>query len=320
MAKTPNPSWSRLRSIVSGSAGDLVEWFDWYTYSATALYFAPLFFPKGDLTAQLLQSAAVFAVGFFARPVGALVDGSLRRSRGTQAGADAVGGHDVWRVAGDCGDPGAGSIEIAAPTILALARVIQGLSIGGEYGASATYMSEVAGQKYRGFWSSWNYVTLIGGQLVALVTLIILQQWLSASQMQTWGWRVPFVIGAVLAIVAYKMRQRMEESSVYERQATADPNERGSVRAMLRLHLREVLTVLGLTAGGSMTFYVYTTYMQKFLTISAGFSKAQATSISAVTLLVFMLSQPIFGWISDKIGRKPSFCSRSAAALSSPGR
>jgi MHS family alpha-ketoglutarate permease-like MFS transporter len=200
--------------------------------------------------------------------------------------------------------PGAATIGIAAPVILLLARIFQGLSLGGEYGASATYISEMAGRQYRGFWSSFQYVTLIGGQLTALAVLIILQHLLRKEDMAAWGWRIPFVIGAGLAIVAYWMRRRLRESQSFVR-AEAEGSVRGGMRQLVFEHPREALTVLGFTAGGSMIFYVYTTYMQKFLTNTAGFSKDQATEISAVTLIAFMIAQPLFGWLSDKVGRKP---------------
>src|ERR1700676_3428788 len=200
------PSVSRISAVLGGSVGNLVEWFDWYTYSAAALYFAPIFFPKGDQTAQLLQTAAVFAVGFFARPIGAWLMGRYadrvgRKSALTLSVTMMCGGSLVIAAT-----PGAATIGIAAPVILLLARIFQGLSLGGEYGASATYMSEMAGRRHRGFWSSFHYVTLIGGQLVALGVLIVLQHLLSISAMAAWGWRIPFVIGAALAIVALWLR------------------------------------------------------------------------------------------------------------------
>lgn len=294
---------ARMRAIIAGSSGNLVEWFDWYTYSATALYFAPVFFPKGDQTAQLLQAAAVFAVGFFARPIGAWLMGLYADRAGRRAAMTlSVAIMCVGTLIIAC-LPGAETIGIAAPTILVLARILQGLSLGGEYGASATYMSEMAGREHRGLWSSFNYVTLIGGQLLALGVLIVLQTVLSPEEMDAWGWRIPFVIGAILAIVFLFMRMSMEESTSYTA-ARAAGAELASTRLLFKHHPREALIILALTAGGSLTFYVYTTYMQKFLTISAGFTKDQATELSAVSLLVFMLVQPLFGHLSDKIGRK----------------
>ncbi len=294
---------SRLGAILGGSAGNLVEWYDWYTYSAAALYFAPIFFPHGDQTAQLLQTAAVFAVGFFARPVGAWIMGRYADRAGRKAAltlsvAMMCGGSLVIAIT-----PGTAQIGVAAPIILLLARIFQGLSLGGEYGASATYMSEMAGRKHRGFWSSFNYVTLIGGQLVALAVLIVLQHVLSKADMAAWGWRIPFLIGAALAVVAYVIRRRMRESQSFIGES-ASTAERGSTRLLLASYPRETLTILGLTAGGSMIFYVYTTYMQKFLTNTAGFSKDDATELSAATLIAFMLAQPLCGWLSDRVGRK----------------
>ncbi len=298
------PGVSRIHAVFGGSVGNLVEWFDWYTYSAAALYFAPIFFPKGDQTAQLLQTAAVFAVGFFARPIGAWLMGRYADRAGRKAAL-------TLSVTMMCGGslaiaatPGAAAIGVAAPVILLLARVFQGLSLGGEYGASATYISEMAGRKHRGFWSSFQYVTLIGGQLTALAVLIILQHLLPKTDMAAWGWRIPFVIGAGLAIVAYWLRRRLQESRSFVRAETRG-TAGGGIRQLLLDHPREAATVLGFTAGGSVIFYVYTTYMQKFLTNTAGFSKDQATEISAVSLIAFMVAQPFFGWLSDKVGRKP---------------
>lgn len=294
---------ARVRAILAGSVGNLVEWYDWYAYSATALYFAPVFFPQGDQTAQLLQAAAVFAVGFFARPVGAWLmglyaDHAGRKAAMTLSVAIMCLGSLIIALT-----PGAASIGVAAPLILLLARLLQGLSLGGEYGASATYMSEVAGQRHRGFWSSFNYVTLIGGQLVALAVLITLQRSLSAEAMAAWGWRVPFLIGAVLAVVAWWIRRVMQESHSFHR-ARAEGHERASTSLLFRRHPRQVLTILGLTAGGSLSFYIYTTYMQKFLVNTAGFSKEQSSEISAAALIAFLIAQPLFGLLSDRFGRR----------------
>ncbi len=293
---------TRAGTILGASAGNLVEWYDWYAYSATALYFAPVFFPKGNPTAQLLQTAAVFAVGFFARPVGAWIMGRYADRAGRKAAL-------TLSVAMMCAaslviaaTPGAAQIGVAAPVILMLARIFQGFSVGGEYGASATYMSEVAGQRHRGFWSSFNYVTVIGGQLIALAVVIVLQHLLSPADMGSWGWRIPFIIGAVLALVAFWLRRRLQESHAFV--SGTPSSERGSTRRLLEQYPRETLTILGLTSGGSMLFYVYTTYMQKFLTNTAGFSKDQATEISAATLVAFMIAQPLCGWLSDRIGRR----------------
>jgi MFS transporter, MHS family, alpha-ketoglutarate permease len=268
------------------------------------LYFAPVFFPDRDRTDQLLQSAAVFAVGFFARPLGAFLmglyaDRAGRRAALTLSVALMCAGSLMIALA-----PGAAIIGKYAAVILLTARIVQGLSLGGEYGASATYLSEVASRKHRGFWSSFSYVTLIGGLLAALSVLIVLQHWLSPAQMTEWGWRVPFGIGAVLAIVAYRIRRRMVESEAFLN-AKAAGEKRGGVLELIKEYPRESLVVLGLSGGGALLFYIYTTYMQKFLTNTAGFSTESATQISAATLAVYMAVQPLYGWLSDTIGRRP---------------
>jgi MFS transporter, MHS family, alpha-ketoglutarate permease len=295
--------WRRFKAIFAGSVGNLVQWYDWYIYSSAALYFAPVFFPKGNQTVQLLQAAAVFFVGFLARPLGAWAMGRYGDTIGRKAAlklavAMMAGGSLAIAVS-----PGAAQIGVWASVILVLARIFQGLSLGGEYGASATYISEMAGRDYRGFWSSFNYVTLLGGNLVALSLLIILQNTLTLEEMREYGWRIPFAIGSLLSVVAFWLRQQMEESQSFAA-AKAQGVKSGNVLTLLRQHPRETLIIMGLTAGGTVIFYVYAVYMQKFLTNTAGFTVQQATRICALALFLFMLAQPLVGFISDKVGRK----------------
>ncbi len=292
---------SRLGAVLGGSAGNLVEWYDWYAYASFALYFAPVFFPAGDQTAQLLKSAGVFAAGFFARPIGAWLmglyaDRAGRRAAMTVSVALMCLGALVIALA-----PGAAQVGAWAPAILLGARLLQGLSVGGEYGASATYLSEVAGKARRGFWSSFHYVTLILGQLIALCVLIILQRTMSAEDLQAWGWRIPFFIGAGLAVVVFWIRLGLSETDSF---TNAAGQKRAKTHMLIFEHPRESLMIAGLTAAGSLSFYAYTTYMQKFLANSAGFSKNAATEITALALVCFMLAQPLMGWISDRVGRK----------------
>jgi len=294
----------RLRAVIGGSIGNLVEWYDWYTYSAFALYFARAFFPSGDRTAQLLNTAAVFAVGFFVRPLGSWLLGRYADRHGRRAALT----RSVLLMCGGslliaC-TPSYAKIGVAAPVLLVVARLLQGISVGGEYGASATYLSERAGRARRGFYTSFQYVTLILGQLLALVVLLILQATLTEAQLDAWGWRVPFVIGAAAAVVAVWMRRSLDETESFTRaQASAAPGTRG-LRGLWQ-HRRSAAIVFGLTAGGAHAFYVCTTYAQKFLVNTTGFSKPLASRVNALTLLVFMLVQPLFGALSDRIGRRP---------------
>lgn len=292
----------RILSVFSGSIGNLVEWFDWYVYSSFAIYFAHSFFPNGDRTAQLLNTAGVFAVGFLVRPLGGWVLGWYADRRGRKAAL-------LLSVTCMCAGsllialtPGYASIGLGAPVVLVVARLFQGVSLGGEYGASATYLSEIAPADRRGFYSSFQYVTLIMGQLLALAVLVVLQRAvLTEAQLQTWGWRIPFVLGALCSVVAIALRRGMEESEAYADVATRPNRARISI---LLAHRREVLTVIGLTMGGTVSFYTFTIYAQKFLVTTTGFSPATATAIAALSLVVFTLLQPAVGWLSDVVGRR----------------
>jgi len=300
----PQTTTHRIRSIIGGSLGNLVEWYDWYVYSAFTLYFAGAFFPEENQTVQLLNATGVFAVGFLMRPIGGWIMGTYADKYGRKAALTmsvmmmSIGS----LVIAIC--PGYKQIGIAAPIILTLSRMIQGVSVGGEYGTSATYLSEMAGRNRRGFYSSFQYVTLIAGQLIALGVLVLLQQTLlSDAQLHMWGWRIPFVIGAGLAVSVMYLRRSLQESVMLANRHQPI-STRGTIKELAR-HPKAVFTVVGLTLGGTVAFYTFTTYMQKFLVIISGFSKSQATLISALTLVLFMLLQPVFGLISDKIGRKP---------------
>lgn len=301
----PISSKDRLRSILGGSIGNLIEWYDWYVYSAFTLYFAPVFFPSDDSTAQLLNTAAIFAVGFLMRPLGAWVMGMYADRKGRKAGLTVsvmlMGGGSLMIAC----IPGYDSIGMAAPLLLLLARLMQGLSVGGEYGASATYLSEMAQDGQRGFFSSFQYVTLIAGQLLALCMLLLLQLLLTEHQLESWGWRIPFAVGGLMAVGVYYLRRGLRETAQFEESA-ADIDKPSSGGWMLfRRHPREVLLVMALTAGGTLAFYAYSTYMQKFLVNSAGFGRQTATAIMASALFIYMLLQPLAGWLSDRIGRKP---------------
>jgi len=292
----------RVRAIVAGSSGNLVEWYDFYVYSFTALYFAAEFFPKGNQTTQLLNAAGVFAAGFFMRPVGSWLFGWLADKRGRRysmmvAVLMMCGGSLLVAVL-----PTYSQIGIAAPALLLLARLIQGLSVGGEYGTAATYLSEVAQHGRRGFYASFQYVTLIGGQLLATLVLVILQQFLSDADLRAWGWRIPFFIGAVAAVIAFYLRRSLAETAS---RAAREHKEAGSLRGMLR-YPRSFFVVMGITAAGSLSFYAFTTYMQKYLVNTAGFDARRATEVMTAALFCFMMLQPAFGALADRIGRRTS--------------
>ncbi|MFJ3338614.1 MFS transporter [Streptomyces sp. NPDC086766] len=292
--------WKR---IWIGSAGNMVEWYDWFVYASFATYFAGAFFPDGDPTAQLMNTAGIFAVGFFMRPVGGWLLGRVGDRRGRKAALTLT----VTLMS-------ASAILIAvAPTyaaagyggalVLLLARLLQGLSVGGEYAASATYLTEAADPHRRGFASSFQYVSMTAGQIVGLGLQIVLQRTMSDDALHSYGWRIPFVVGALGAAVVFYLRRSMLETEVYEADATGG-EERGTLRALWR-HRREALLVMALTMGGTVAYYTYTTYLTKYLSNSAGLSKQTATLVSFTALIVFACLQPLAGRLSDRIGRRP---------------
>ena len=302
-AITPVRLHKRVISILGGSIGNLIEWFDFHVYVAFSLIFAKQFFPGEAPSVQLLNAAGVFALGFLLRPLGSWVFGIYADRHGRRAALSlcvtlmCVGSLLI----AIC--PTYAQVGIAAPGLLLLARMLQGLSLGGEYGASAVYLTEIASPKHRGFFSSFNYVTLISGQLLATVLLLVLQQFLlTADQLASWGWRIPFLIGAACSLIAYRLRRDIEETEPFKAEQT-----HGAARptfALLR-HPRELALVAGMTVGGTVAFFTYTVYMHRFLSNSVGLDRNQTTLVSCATLFLFMLLQPALGALSDRIGRKP---------------
>ncbi|MEJ5019849.1 MFS family transporter [Ochrobactrum vermis] len=291
----------RVFAIVASASGNLVEWYDFYVYSFGALYFASQFFPAEDQTSQLLNAAAIFAAGFLMRPIGGWLFGRIadklgrRKSMLISVTMMCLGSFAIAIL------PTYQSIGILAPFLLLIVRLLQGLSVGGEYGTTATYMSEVALAGRRGFFSSFQYVTLIGGQLLAVLVIVVLQFLLTSDELHAWGWRIPFAIGGVAAIVALFLRRTLHETSTEE---TRNNKAAGSFANIWKNHRKAFLVVVGFTAGGSLAFYTFTTYMQKYLVNTAGMSKETASETMTFVLLAYMLMQPLFGALSDRIGRK----------------
>ncbi|HDS0948873.1 TPA: MFS transporter [Stenotrophomonas maltophilia] len=293
----------RVFAIMSASSGNLVEWFDFYVYAFCAIYFAGAFFPASNPTVQLLNTAGVFAAGFLMRPIGGWLFGRIADRLGRKKSL-------LISVSMMCGGslmvaclPTYATIGAMAPVLLLVARLIQGLSVGGEYGTTATYMSEVALRGQRGFFSSFQYVTLIGGQLLAVLVIVIMEAVLSEAEIRAWGWRIPFVLGAVAAVVALLLRRTLHET---QSEADRGDKDAGSLSALFRDHKAAFFTVLGYTAGGSLIFYTFTTYMQKFLVNTVHLPIKTASYVMTGALFLYMCMQPLFGMLSDRIGRRTS--------------
>lgn len=309
----PNPDKpsSRAKAILGACSGNLVEWYDFFIYAYLAIYFASAFFPKGDQTSQLLATAGVFAVGFFMRPLGGWIFGWIADTRGRKTSM-------IISVFMMCGGslliafmPTYETIGVAAPIMLLVARLIQGLSVGAEYGTGATYISEIASPGRRGFFGSFQYFTIIAGQLLALMTVVVLQQTLSADQLSEWGWRIPFFIGALSAVVVVYLRRSMHETASKK---DMQKKEAGSLKGLLK-HKRAVALVIAFTIGGSLYFYTFTTYMQKFLVISVGLQPETVSYVMSAALVCFMICQPFFGMLADRLGVKTHMLLFSGLAM-----
>ncbi|WJD60182.1 MFS family transporter [Pseudomonas kurunegalensis] len=288
----------RTTAIVGVCSGNLVEWYDFFIYAYTSIYFASLFFPAGDQTSQLLATAGIFAVGFFMRPLGGWIFGYIADTRGRKISM-------IISVFMMCGGslmiavmPTYASIGVAAPVLLVLARLMQGLSVGAEYGTGATYISEVSSAGRRSFFGSFQYMTIIAGQLLALLTVAVLQLLLSDQELKAWGWRVPFLIGALASIVVVYLRRTMRETA---NEQDMKRKESGSIKALMQ-HKRAVLLTFTITIGCSLYFYTFTAYMQKFLVVSVGLAAPTVSIIMAAALVIFMFCQPVFGLLADRIG------------------
>ncbi len=294
----------RVKAILVGSIGNLIEWYDVYAYSAFALYFAGSFFPASDPTAQQLAAASLFAVAFLVRPLGSVIFGYFADKYGRRTALTASVLLMCFGSLLIAVTPTYATIGVGAPALLALARILQGLSQGGEYGTSATYLSEVSHPNRRGFYSGVWYVTLIGGQLTAILVLLVLQKiFLTPAELKAWGWRIPFVIGALISIYAFYMRRDMHETELFKQSERIVKKD--GLWVLLAQNWKTMLLVIGITVGGTSAFYTYTTYMQKFLKLSVGLTDDQTTAVTAGSLLVAIILQPLYGALSDKIGRKP---------------
>ncbi|OFK62474.1 MFS transporter [Corynebacterium sp. HMSC078A10] len=299
-AAKPRIEWPTIKAILAASSGNLVEWFDFYIYAFFSVYFADQFFSGTGETGALMKSAGVFFIGFLMRPIGGYVFGRIADRYGRKRSMLIA---IIMMCAGSllfAALPTAATVGAWAPVLMLIVRCIQGLSVGGEYGATATYMSEIASSGRRGFYSSFQYVTLIGGQLLASLLAVIMTSTLGEEAITNGWWRLPFVIGALAAVVSLWLRNGLEETT----SSTERSEEGAGTLRQLMQHPRSFWVVLGITAIGSLTFYTYTTYMQKFLINTGGFAKGDVARTMTVCLFVFMILQPLTGLLSDKIGRK----------------
>ncbi|MER8222164.1 MFS transporter [Streptomyces sp. NPDC094143] len=302
--QTASPPTKRpVRQLLAASVGNAVEWYDWYAYTFLATYIAAQVFPKSadNSLVPLLSTFAVFAVGFFMRPVGGLLMGAVADRHGRRAALTVtillMGGSSLLVGL----TPTYAAAGVLAPVILVLARLLQGLSVGGEFAASTTFLVESAGPGRRGLFSSFQYVSTTVGQLVASGVATLLVNTLSDERMNGWGWRVPFVLGAVLSLVGFWIRQGAQETRSAEQQRAPHPD----LFEALRRHPRESLLIGGITASGTLAYYTWTSYLPTYAELDAGMEKSDALLAGTVSLAFFALLQPLGGLLSDRFGRRP---------------
>lgn len=307
-AQAPVSTHRAILNTVKGSAGNLVEWYDVYIYTVFAAYFENQFFDSADKNSTIYVYG-IFAVTFVMRPIGSWFFGRFADRRGRRAALTVS-----ITLMSACSlvvalMPTRESIGVWAAVILIAARLVQGFATGGEYGTSATYMSEAATANRRGFFSSFQYVTLVGGHVLAQFTLLILISVMSTDAIKDWGWRIGFLIGAIAALVVLWMRRTMDESLSAEHLAAVKSGEdhsSGSMRTLVTRYWRPLLWVFLVTAGGTIAFYTYSVNAPGIIKKAFGEDGATAaTWVNLLGLILLMAIQPIGGLISDRVGRKP---------------
>ncbi|MFF4580021.1 MFS transporter [Streptomyces sp. NPDC001389] len=300
---TPAPPRHPLRQLLAASVGNAVEWYDWYAYTFLATHIARQVFPSGadDSLVPLLSTFAVFAVGFFMRPVGGLLMGAIADRRGRRTALTVtillMGGSSLLVAL----TPAYTAVGVLSPVVLVAARLLQGLSVGGEFAASTTFLVESAGPGRRGLFSSFQYVSTTLGQLAASGLAALLVATLAEDAMNGWGWRVPFLLGAVLSLAGFWIRRGAEETLAARPAAAPRP---GLLDA-LRHHPGASLLIAGITAGGTLAYYTWTSYLPTYAELETGIAKRDALLAGTLSLAFFALLQPIGGLLSDRFGRKP---------------
>ncbi|EAP99487.1 probable dicarboxylic acid transport integral membrane protein kgtp (dicarboxylate [Janibacter sp. HTCC2649] len=303
VGRPDNTTRRAVLNTLKGSSGNLVEWYDVYVYTVFSTYFEPEFF-GGDEPNAGIFTMAIFAVTFIMRPVGSWFFGRYADRRGRRpalvlsismmAAASMVIAllptHD--RI---------GSLAIV---LLVMCRLLQGFATGGEYGTSATYMSEAATAERRGFFSSFQYVTLIGGHALAQLMLLVLQVFLDDDQMSAFGWRIAFAVGGIAAVTVFWLRSTMDESMSASDLDSVD-KQSGSLRALFTTHRKALITCFLITMGGTIAFYTYSVNAPSTIKATYKGEGLTASWINLTLLLFLMALQPIGGLISDRIGRKP---------------
>lgn len=304
MSDQPRTLW---KVITASSAGTLIEWYDFYIFGSLAVTISEVFFPKGSGATALLSTLATFAIGFVVRPFGAMFFGFL---------GDRIGRKYTFMVTlllmGGATFligilPGFATIGWAAPILLVVLRLLQGLALGGEYGGAATYVAEHAPDGRRGFWTSWIQTTATLGLFVSLAVILACRSAMTPAEFTEWGWRIPFWVSLVLVIFSYYIRRRMSESPLFVRAKAAGKISRNPFKESFgnSANLKIVLIALfGATAGQGVIWYTGQFYAMYFIKTVIGVEARQAEYIIGIALLLGTPFFIVFGAFSDLVGRK----------------
>ncbi|MCO5967801.1 MFS transporter [Actinoallomurus soli] len=305
------------RAVVAGAVGNTVEWVDWAVYSAFAPIFASQFFPKGDKTADLLATLAVFAVGFGMRPIGAAVLGAYADRRGRKAGMTLTITMMAIAALVVAVCPPYSAIGIVAPAVLVIARLVQGFSAGGEFGTSSAFLIESAAPGRRAFVGSWQQVSVGAGTLIASLLGTLLTSTLSDGALTTWGWRAAFAVGGLLGLIGLWLRTAVEETEAFAEVARSRDNEARPtpLRDMLVKHPRAALRVVGITIAGTLLYYIWVSYMPGYAHAAEGVALSRAFLANTLAIVVFLVMLPFGGMLSDRFGRRPTMTAFAAGFL-----
>jgi len=301
--KTTAPSG--IRNVIAGCVGNVLEWYDFALYGFFAPFIAKQFFPSDDQVISLLATFGVFAVGFFMRPVGAVIFGIMGDKLGRKRTLEisvimmAIPTTLIGVL------PTHEQVGILAPILLTLIRLIQGVSVGGEFTGSISYVVEQAPYGRRGFYSSWTVFSLLGGILLGSAVSGLVTNILTPDQMLSYGWRLPFFLGIVIGVIGLYLRRGLDESPTFKRLKEAGQLSKRPVREALQNHWREISIVIGATCVGSVNFYMIFVYLTTFLSAETHVLLSSALGINTISMVALMVLVPLMGLLSDRIGRRP---------------
>lgn len=302
---------SKKKSLLASTVGNVLEWYEWSAYAVLAPFIAVAMFDQGDPLSALLSTLAVFAVGFLMRPLGGIVFGRIADRRGRKfvlvttmlmmaAGSLAIGLMPTYA-----------TIGAWASLVLLAARVLQGFAHGGESATAYSYVGEIAPPHRRGMWGSVAFIAIFGGSVIAYTLGGVLTSTLSESAVGEWGWRVPFLLGALLALVALYLRRDMDESDVFEadRARDAAAEEEGTAPSPARTSragvVRAVLVMIAMVSGITAAHYTWTSYVSTYAITQQGMDPGTAYWMSVAAQVIALVSLPFWGLLSDRIGRRP---------------